>query len=174
MKQLIALDPADLQWEWRTLDNMSAHDFYEIAKLRQQIFIVEQSCIFSDLDELDPITHHLFALYKGNAIAYSRVLPPHKSKDPVYLSRICIDIHYRKHGLGNALVKKALDHIQKNFPEKEVVISAQSYLENFYEQFGFKRIGKPYLEDGIPHIAMHALPKESVVDSISLAVADAL
>lgn len=158
MKKSI-VDLQTLNWHWKTFETMSAREFHDIAKLRQQVFIVEQACLFSDLDDLDPITQHLMATHENELIAYARVLAPHKPKDPVYISRICTDINHRKHGVGHELMKKALEYIQQHYPNKEVVISAQSYLEKFYNKFDFKRIGKPYLEDGIPHIAMHRHPR---------------
>jgi len=144
----------DIQWRWATLDKLSAKDFYAVAKLRQDVFILEQACLFADLDGLDLQTHHLLGTYKDDLVGYLRVLFPEKSRDPVYLSRIITPLAYRGKGIGRILVAQGLSYIDEQAPKHEVVISAQVNLEEFYKGFGFKRVGSPYLEDGIPHIAM--------------------
>ena len=146
-----------LQWRWSTLNEITGVEFYQIAKLRQEIFIIEQSCIFADLDDLDPVTHHLLVTQNNNLIAYLRVLPPDSAEDPVYFSRVLTARDYRKQGLGDQLIKEAIRYIHEKFSKHEIVISAQTYMEAFYNKFGFERIGTPYTEDGIPHIAMRKL-----------------
>ena len=79
---------------------------------------------------------------------------PINLKDPIYFSRVCISIAHRNHGIGRRLIQQVLDYIRHQFPQKEIVISAQTYLEKFYNSFDFVRVGTPYEEDNIPHIAM--------------------
>jgi ElaA protein len=148
---------SSLEWRWLKLEDITGPEFYQIAKLRQEIFIVEQACLFADLDDLDPLTHHLLVTQNHNLVAYLRVLPPDSLQDPVYFSRVAAAIPHRKQGLGVELIQEAIRYIQEQFPGREIVISAQNYLETFYLKFGFERIGTPYTEDGIPHIAMRKL-----------------
>lgn len=147
-----------LEQRWAKFNELSAQEFYAIAKLRQEVFIIEQACIYADLDDLDPLTHHLMLMQENNLTAYTRVLPPDTSEDPVYFSRVAVALSYRKQGLGTQLIQCVLEYIEDQFPRQEIVISAQNYLEKFYNKFGFERLSLPYTEDGIPHIAMRKLP----------------
>jgi ElaA protein len=149
----------NIQWRWLKLDVMSAKEFYAVAQLRQDVFILEQSCLYADLDELEPVTHHLLGTLNDELVAYVRVLFPEKSRDPVYFSREVIPQAYRGKGFGKMLMEKTIAYITEQAPNHEVVISVQTHLEKFYNNFAFNRVGAPYSEDGIQHIAMRRLAK---------------
>lgn len=143
-----------IQWRWQKLTDMNAEDFYAVAKLRQDVFVLEQNCLYADLDELDPHTHHLLGMHNKELVAYVRVLFPEKPQDPVYFSREVTPLAYRGAGIGKILVEKTLAYINEHAPKQDIVISVQLPLEKFYNNFDFKRVGAPYAEDGIQHIAM--------------------
>ena len=143
-----------IQWRWLLLNEMSGQDFYQVAKLRQEVFIIEQACMYADLDEMDLNTNHLLGMKDNLLVGYLRVLAPANKREPVYFSRVATAITHRKSGIGRILIQQALDFIHEHHKGHEIVISAQTYLEKFYNEFGFIRIGTPYTEDGIPHVAM--------------------
>ncbi len=124
-------------------------------QLRQQVFVVEQNCVFADLDDQDQPSLHLSAWIQDRPVAYLRILPPgvHHTGCPS-LGRICTAVSVRRTGLGLELVKRGLDVVAERWPAQPCQIGAQSYLRDFYERFGFRVNGDEYLEDGILHFPM--------------------
>ena len=144
-------------WKIKTFSQLNTDELYDFLKLRIDVFVVEQTCYYSDLDDLDrdPNTRHVFA-YDGDVIvAYCRVLAPNVVYDnESAIGRVIVSDAYRGHGLANKLMTLAIEQTQQLWPEQTCHISAQQYLEGFYQSLGFETLGDMYLEDGIPHIAM--------------------
>ena len=129
------------------------HQLYKALKLRQDIFIIEQNCIYDDIDGLDQNSEHLF-LFDGDTLAgYLRIVPAGLKFETVSIGRIVIKESYRGRGMGKDLLKKSFD-ILRNSNRYMVTIEAQKYLEHFYSLLGFKTISEPYDVDGISHIIM--------------------
>ena len=145
-----------IHWNVKKFDELTPQELYEILALRQNVFIIEQNCIYEDLDHYDQKATHIFAQNQDQkVIAYLRILPPKtKIKNDYSISRVATCQSIRKLGLGKQLMTKALSTLNKSFSNPPIRISAQKYLENFYQEFGFKTISEPYLEDGISHIEM--------------------
>lgn len=134
-------------------NNLSPADVYNILKLRQDIFIIEQNCIYDDIDQIDLISEHLM-FYDGKTLAaYTRIVPAGAKFDEISIGRIVIHPKYRGEGLGKEIINKSLGILRKR-EIKCVKIEAQTYLKNFYESFGFNKISDNYDVDGIPHIEM--------------------
>ncbi len=144
-----------MNWiHYQSFSQFSPVHLYSVLKLRQEVFIIEQNCIYPDIDELDLDSEHLLLLdEKNNLIGYLRIVPPGKKFKEVSLGRIIVDIQLRGTGLGQLLVKKGMELISKN-REISIRIEAQSHLEKFYSELGFKTTSKPYDVDGISHIEM--------------------
>jgi ElaA protein len=145
-------------WTWKRFDELSLGELYEILKVRQQVFTVEQNCVYQDVDGLDNVSWHLFARLadaKDGAIqAYLRVVEPgYKYQEPS-IGRVMTVAAARGTGAGKMLMANAMTHIAVEFPGARVRISAQLYLKVFYEGFGFQAVSEPYAEDDIPHIEM--------------------
>ena len=144
-------------WQVKTFQQLTLDELYDALKLRIDVFVVEQTCFYPDLDDLDrhPETLHLFN-YSDNKIAsYLRILPKGLSYNEYpSIGRVIIASHARGTGLGHQLMTKAIEVCQRSFPNQQIKISAQEHLEKFYNQHGFERVSKMYLEDGIPHISM--------------------
>jgi len=151
----------NINWQNKTFSQLNTDELYDLLKLRIDIFVVEQSCFYADLDDHDrhPQTQHLFCYQNGVMTAYLRVLPKGLTY-PNYISigRVVIAPRARGIGLGHELMKVALSDCSKYFPEDTVKISAQEHLEKFYNQHGFVRVSEMYLEDDIPHIGMLKKP----------------
>ncbi len=144
----------ELNFELKTFDQLTVYRLYELLKLRQSIFIVEQNCPYLDCDGKDIYAHHLLGLSETNElIAYLRILPQGISYDEVSIGRVTTAFQYRKYGFGKKLMEEALINIKKLYGEVPVRIGAQSYLLDFYQSFGFEKL-EPYMEDGIPHHIM--------------------
>lgn len=130
---------------------------YLILKLRSEVFVVEQNCIYQDMDDRDllPDTRHLFFQQDETITAYARILAPNTSY-PGFSSigRIVTSPQVRGSGLGHELVEQAVDQCVTLWPELAIKISAQSHLTQFYGKHGFVVNGSEYLEDGIPHVQM--------------------
>ena len=146
----------DLEWECHSFQNLNNKQLYALLKLRVDVFIVEQQCAYPELDEKDQHqeTRHLLAQHGTDVVAYSRLLPPGLSYSEASIGRFVVAETFRKQGLGFLLLTKSLEQITTLWPQKDIKISAQEYLKNFYEKAGFKKISNSYLEDGIPHIEM--------------------
>lgn len=138
---------------------MSADELYEILKVRQEVFVIEQNCIYQDIDELDKTAWHLMAWNLNQPEtqklqAYLRVVfPGCKFKEPS-IGRILSVKKVRGTGLGKELLRNVLLRIETEYPNQAIRISAQQHLHKFYALFGFEQVSQPYDEDGIVHIEM--------------------
>ena len=133
---------------------LSAHQLHDIYKLRSAVFVVEQNCAYQDVDDKDLEAHHVVCYQDGDLIAYSRLLPPGISYPEPSIGRVVVRSDHRRRGLGEELMRFSLDACKQLFRAEQVVISAQCYLESFYENLGFVAEGEPYPEDDIPHRRM--------------------
>ncbi|WP_085296917.1 GNAT family N-acetyltransferase [Cognaticolwellia mytili] len=144
-------------WQAKKFIQLTTDELYDLLKLRIDIFVVEQSCFYPDLDDHDrhSETLHLFCYQCGQMTAYLRILPKGSTyRDHISIGRVAISSHARGTGLGHKLMKEALMVSNKYFAQDTIKISAQEHLEKFYNQHGFERVSNMYLEDGIPHIGM--------------------
>jgi ElaA protein len=144
-------------WIWKHFDELNVRELYQILKLRSEVFVVEQACVYQDIDDLDQICWHLMGL-KDEAheklAAYCRVTPLGTRFPEISIGRVVVKACERNQGLGKEVMKVALQEIETRFGKQPVTISAQSYLEDFYVSLGFKRVSDNYLEDNIPHVEM--------------------
>ena len=150
-----------LQWQVKTFSQLSNDELYDVLKLRIDVFVVEQTCYYPDLDNHDrhPQTLHLFSYCDGKLVAYLRVLPKGLTYDSyVSIGRVAIAKHIRGHGIGHVIMNEALAACQQHFSDLPIKISAQAHLAKFYNQHNFKQVTDEYLEDGIPHIGMTFQP----------------
>ena len=133
-------------------NDLTIEELYEILKIRAEVFIVEQNCIYQDLDEVDKEAYHVYLKEKGKIIAYLRVVDKDKRLDEVSVGRV-ISLK-RRCGVGSALMKAGIAVAKEKFHATKIKVGAQVYAKAFYEQAGFCQISDEYLEDGIPHIYM--------------------
>ena len=131
---------------------------YDMLALREAIFVVEQTCIYQELDGQDKSALHLLVKQDDEAVACLRVLPPGGNEARVRIGRVAVSVHWRKRGIARMMIVKALEKAQLDYPSRMVCLDAQTYLQGFYETLGFQICGKEFLEDGIPHIPMQLQP----------------
>ena len=146
----------NLQWTCVQFKQLSNYQLYELLKLRVNIFVVEQNCPYPELDDKDEHseTRHLCAYHNSKLVAYARLLAPGLSYTEASIGRFAVDASIRKQGLGTLLLLKSLEEINRIWPEHGIRISAQEYLKEFYEKFGFMVVSDSYFEDDIAHVAM--------------------
>lgn len=140
----------------KAFKELSVDELYSILQLREAVFIIEQHCLYTDIDNIDQQCYHVFALQKDAAKinAYARLVPPDLKFDVPSIGRVIIDESQRGKGLGKALMQKAIQETFVLFNTNTIKISAQTYLLKFYSDLGFTPISKAYDEDGIEHIDM--------------------
>ncbi|MBP6116906.1 MAG: GNAT family N-acetyltransferase [Neisseriaceae bacterium] len=146
-----------LTWQTLSFDQLSTATLYQFLRLRVEVFVVEQNCAYPDLDGKDthPDSLHLLGLDQhGTLAAYARLLPPQLSYPQPSIGRVAIAEPFRGSGLGHGLIQEAVRQTQAAWPEQDIQIGAQLYLQPFYEAHGFMAVSGPYLEDEIPHIDM--------------------
>lgn len=140
---------------FKSFDTLNVYELYAILQLREEVFQLEQTCLYNDIDGKDLHCKHLLLYVDTTLVAYCRIVPAGISYDNyVSIGRVLSSAKYRKMNYGKILMQQALHEIQQVYPQYSIKISAQAYLQNFYETFGFLKIGDVYLEDDIPHIAM--------------------
>ena len=144
----------EIHWTIKTFDALSVHELYDLLQLRSEIFVVEQNCVYLDLDGKDKVALHLLGIYDGKIVAYARLFKPGISFDNASIGRVTVAIAYRDRKWGHELMHKAITGIQDHFAESKITIGAQLYLKKFYESHGFVQTSEMYLEDDIPHIEM--------------------
>lgn len=150
-----------ITWQVKHFDELSLNQLYDFLKLRIDVFVVEQTCYYPDLDgdkdqlDRDKETLHLLGYQNDSLVAYLRILAQGQSDDKyISIGRVAIAAQARGLGLGHKLMHEALGLCQQHFAKQSIKISAQEHLINFYQQHGFKQISAMYLEDDIPHVAM--------------------
>jgi ElaA protein len=147
-------DAAGLQWCWYALEQMEPLLLYDLMAFREAIFVVEQSCIYQELDGLDKIALHLLALQDQSVVACLRVLPPYGQETRVRIGRVAVSAEWRKRGLAGLMMRRSIVKAKSEYASSGIFLNAQSYLKAFYESQGFQVCGNEFLEDGIPHLPM--------------------
>ncbi len=143
-----------LKWKCQHFDELSAPELYKILRLRSEVFVVEQNCVYLDTDNKDQDSYHL-AGYSGDIlVAYARLLPADMAFAEASIGRVVTHPQYRNSGAGKALMQMAIDACREQFNVTKIRIGAQLYLKEFYTDLGFIQCSETYLEDGIPHIEM--------------------
>jgi len=143
-----------LDFYCKSFSELTTTELYAILELRSEIFVVEQDCVYQDVDSKDQKALHLFGIKNENLIAYTRVFKPGAYFKNASIGRVAVKKKERKFGYGHDLLSYAINIIHSTLNESVIKLSAQTYLKKFYESHGFEKIGSDYLEDGIPHIAM--------------------
>ena len=138
----------------KTFQELSPTEIYEMLRLRSEVFVVEQDCVYQDIDNKDQIAFHVLGFKEDKLIAYSRIFDAGNYFDLPSMGRIVVQEKVRQFKYGHELVAASIQYVLDNFKEKNILISAQTYLIKFYNSHGFQQKGEEYLEDGIPHIKM--------------------
>ncbi len=141
-------------WHIKRFNELSTGELYQILQLRNEVFVVEQNCIYQDADTKDYIAYHLFQEKDHKIIAYARLFKSGDYFDKASIGRVVVQPDFRKQNLGKKLMQKAIQFLTETLNETFIEISAQTYLLKFYNDLGFKPTGAEYLEDGLPHIRM--------------------
>ncbi|MGH1370631.1 MAG: GNAT family N-acetyltransferase [Cellvibrionaceae bacterium] len=163
-----------IQWQWSHFDQLSTQELYQVLRLRQAVFAVEQDCVYQDCDNADQQCWHLIGwstapagelpatedTLTGRCIAaYLRVVPAGMKYPEIAIGRVVIADHARSKGYGKQLMEQGILQIERQWPKSAIRISAQAHLQKFYGELGFECVSPPYQEDGIPHVEMLRSPQ---------------
>lgn len=144
-----------IHWTTKLFADLTLTELYALLQLRSEVFVVEQTCAFQDIDGHDQTALHLLGYTEaGELAAYARLFAAGRSYAQASIGRVLTAPRYRGHGLGRQLLREALAQCEAQFGRQPIKIGAQQYLLAFYESFGFVPEGEGYLEDGIPHVHM--------------------
>lgn len=143
-----------MNWIIKSFSELTTDELYEILKLRNAVFIVEQNCPYLDVDGKDKDSYHLFLKDNNEIISYLRILKKGISYKEASIGRVLVKNDYRRKNISRHMILKSISFIENTLNEKEIKIQAESYLENFYTSLGFQKISDSYLLDNIPHMDM--------------------
>lgn len=138
----------------KEFNQLNTSELYEILQLRAEVFVVEQNCVYQDIDGKDQKALHILGYIKEKLVAYTRCFQPGDYFKEAAIGRVVVKKSQRNFQLGHQIMEASIQVIQIHFNTYEIKISAQTYLKKFYNNLGFLETGKEYLEDEIPHIAM--------------------
>jgi len=134
--------------------DLTTQELYDILQLRSEVFVVEQDCVYQDIDSKDQKALHVIGYKNNRVVAYTRIFKPGDYFDLASIGRVVVSQKERDNKYGYDIMNTSIKAIRDNFNESTIKISAQCYLKKFYNNLEFKQVGVEYLEDGIPHIAM--------------------
>lgn len=144
----------NIDWRFVAFEALTASELYAMLQLRSEVFVVEQACIFQDIDGADSQAMHLLGTLAGELVAYARCFSAGVKFAEASIGRIATRTCIRGSGAGHLLMSQAIDRVFQQWGTQAIRIGAQARLELFYRQHGFSKTGDPYTEDGIPHIEM--------------------
>ena len=144
----------ELSFKIKRFNELSTTELYSVLQLRSEVFVVEQNCVYQDIDGKDEKAIHVLGYYKDELAAYSRLFSKGYYFDEASIGRVVVSPKYRDKKFGHDLMRVSIEAIKEKFNEIKITISAQEYLKNFYESHGFIQTSEMYLEDDIPHIQM--------------------
>ena len=147
-----------LNIETKTFKDLTTKELYNLLQLRSEVFVVEQDCVYQDLDGKDEKALHIIGKKDNKIVAYTRVFKPGDYFTEASIGRVVVSKEERQHKYGYDIMKASIKAVKDYFDETKIKLSAQTYLKQFYNNLGFKEKGEEYLEDGIPHVAMIKLP----------------
>lgn len=147
-----------LRWDCKRFNALSGAEVYALLALRAEVFVVEQNCAYLDPDGLDPVAMHWLAWSGEHLVAHQRCLPPDVPYEESSIGRIVTSPGWRGREIGRELVRRGIDFNRQQWPRHSIRIGAQARLTRFYESFGFRIAGDPYIEDGIEHVHMLLTP----------------
>ena len=149
------MEKLTLTWNTKFFDALSLRELYKILQLRQEVFILEQACVYSDLDNKDQKSAHLMAWQGDTLVAYTRLIPHGISyPDAVSIGRVVVAAEFRGSGIGRELMRRSMEAIRGLFGNHPLKIGAQQQLKAFYNGLGFEQTSEPYLDAGIMHVEM--------------------
>lgn len=143
-----------MKFKLKRFNELTVEELYKLLRVRNEVFVVEQNCVYQDCDNKDYEAYHLLCEDENEIIAYLRILNKGVSFDEASIGRVLVKDNYRHTGLSKELMLMALKFMKEEMKEREVKISAQVYIKKFYENVGFKEVSEEYLEDDIPHVQM--------------------
>jgi ElaA protein len=138
----------------KTFDDLSKVELYNLLQLRSEVFVVEQDCVYQDVDGKDAKALHVLGFENDLLVAYTRLFKPGDYFEQASIGRVVVKASYRTLGYGYDIMNASIQATSEYFHTDSIKISAQTYLKKFYNNLGFKQVGEGYLEDGIPHIGM--------------------
>lgn len=144
----------EIQFKIKRFNELSIAELYSLLQLRSEVFVVEQKCIYQDIDGKDEKALHVLGYHDGYLAAYSRLFNKGHYFEESSIGRVVVSPKYRDKKFGHDLMRVSIEAIKENFNETAITISAQEYLKKFYESHGFTQTSEMYLEDDIPHIEM--------------------
>ena len=143
-----------LQITTKNYTNLTKEELYQILQLRSEVFVVEQDCVYQDIDFKDQKAMHVMGFKNEKLVAYTRIFKSGDYFENASIGRVVVAEKERINGYGHLIFEASVKAIKQFYNEEHIKISAQKYLKKFYQSHNFKQIGEEYLEDGIPHIAM--------------------
>jgi len=143
-----------MKWKIKRFNELSIQELYSLLKLRSQVFVVEQNCVYQDMDGKDEKALHLLGEFNDEIVAYARLFKAGDYFENASIGRVVIHPDARDKKWGHQMMQEAIAAIESNFNAKQITISAQLYLKKFYESHDFVQMSEMYLEDDIPHIEM--------------------
>ena len=144
----------ELHWVLKKFEELTPFELYNIMQLRNEVFVVEQNCVYQDADNKDPKSFHFMGWDNTTLVAYTRIIPQGISYTEASIGRVVSSPKYRGTGAGRTLMQLSINNTFRLFNCKAIKIGAQLYLKKFYESLGFVQCSDQYLEDNIPHIEM--------------------
>ncbi|ALM21071.1 GNAT family acetyltransferase [Nonlabens sp. MIC269] len=142
-----------MQVHIKTFDELNTIQLYHILRLRSQVFVVEQDCVYQDIDNKDQLAIHVIGYHDESIVAYTRIFKPGDYFKQSSIGRVVVNPEFRGKSYGKSIMRASMDYIHKK-SWSIIIISAQCYLDKFYKELGFESTGEEYLEDGIPHQKM--------------------
>jgi ElaA protein len=143
-----------IQWLLKKFEVLTPYQVYAILQLRNEVFVVEQACVFQDADDKDQHCYHLMGFDDNKLVAYTRIVPEGVIYPQASIGRVVTAPAVRRLGAGKALMQQSIDTVYNLFGKVPIKIGAQLYLKAFYQSLGFHPISDVYLEDGIEHVYM--------------------
>jgi len=143
-----------LKLKTKNFTELTTKELYELLQLRSEVFVVEQDCVYQDIDGKDQKSLHVLGYKNEELVAYTRIFKPGDYFEKASIGRVVVAENQRQHKFGYAIMKASIEVVKTHYNTSEIKISAQTNLKSFYNNLDFFEIGEEYLEDGIPHIAM--------------------
>lgn len=138
----------------KTFKELSTDELYAILQLRSEVFVVEQNCVYQDIDYQDQKALHVMGYKQDVLVAYTRLFKPGDYFEYASIGRVLVKAGERHLKYGYDIMEASINAIEERYNKTEIKISAQTYLRRFYNNLGFTQVDEDYLEDGIPHIGM--------------------